>query len=82
MATLVSFRIDGWPAEAALTELGARVFAIARQIPDRNALRISVAFFTTEAEIERFVGAVELLAAHTPASIPPRRRLSILGQDA
>lgn len=82
MATLVTFRIAGWPAEAALTELGARVFAIARQVADRNALRISVAFFTTEAEIERFATAVELLATHTPESIPPRRGLSILGQDA
>ncbi len=82
MATLISFRIGGWPAEEALTELGARVFAIARQIPDRNALRISVAFFTTEAEVERFAGAVELLAAHTPATLPPRRGLAILGQDA
>jgi L-cysteine/cystine lyase len=82
MATLISFRIAGWPAEEALTELGARVFAIARQIPDRNALRISVAFFTTEAEIERFAGAVELLAAHSPETLPPRRGLTMLGQDA
>jgi L-cysteine/cystine lyase len=82
MATLVTFRIAGWPAEAALDELGARVFAIARTIPEIDALRISVGFFTTEEEIERFAEAVELLASHSPTSIPPRRTLTILGQDA
>jgi L-cysteine/cystine lyase len=78
MATLVTFRIDGWPADAALDELGARVFAIARTIPGIDALRLSIGFFTTEEEIERFAGAVELLAAHTPETLPPRRMLSIL----
>ncbi len=82
MATLVSFRIAGWPAERALDELGARVFAIARQLAALDALRISVGFFTTEAEIERFAAAVELLAAHTPETIPPKRGLTVIGQDA
>jgi L-cysteine/cystine lyase len=82
MATLVSFRIAGWPAERALDELGARVFAIARHLAALDALRISVGFFTTDAEIERFAGAVELLAAHTPETIPPKRGLTVIGQDA
>jgi L-cysteine/cystine lyase len=80
MATLVTFRIAGWPAEAALDELGARVFAIARTVPVVDALRISVGFFTSEAELERFVETVSLLAAHTPETLPPRRRLTILGE--
>ncbi len=80
MATLVTFRIAGWPAEAALDELGARVFAIARTVPLVDALRISVGFFTSEAELDRFVDAVALLAAHTPETLPPRRRLMILGE--
>ena len=80
MATLVTFRIRGWSAEAALEELGSRVFAIARTVPSLDAIRISVAFFNTETEIDRFAGAVELLAAHTPESLPPRSRLTILGQ--
>ena len=80
MATLVTFRIAGWPAQAALTELGARVFAIARTIADLDAVRISVGFFTSEDELERLAGAVELLAAHTPESLPPRRRLAMLGE--
>jgi L-cysteine/cystine lyase len=80
MATLVTFRIGGWPAEAALDELGARVFAIARTVPLVDALRISVGFFTSEAELDRFIDAVALLAAHTPETLPPRRRLMILGE--
>ena len=78
MGTLVTFRIAGWSAQAALDELGARVFAIARTIASLDALRISVGFFTSDEEIERFAGAVALLAAHTPATLPPRR-LIILG---
>jgi L-cysteine/cystine lyase len=79
MATLVTFRIAGWPAQAALDELGARVFAVARTIPSLDALRISVGFFTSDEELERLAGTVELLAAHTPDTLPPRRVLAILG---
>ena len=78
MATLVSFRIAGWPVQAALEELGARVFAVARSVPPLGALRISVGAFNTEEELDRFIGAVELLAAHTPETIPPRRTLTML----
>ena len=80
MATLVTFRLRGWDAATALTELAARTFAIARTIPPLDALRISVGFFTTEDEIERVARAVELLAAHTPETLPQRARLTILGQ--
>jgi L-cysteine/cystine lyase len=80
MATLVTFRIAGWPAQAALTELGARVFAIARTIESLDALRISVGFFTSEDEVEQLAGAVELLASHSPDSLPPRRQLAMLGE--
>jgi L-cysteine/cystine lyase len=78
MATLVTFRIAGWEPQTALEELGARVFAVLRTVPLVDALRISVAAFTTEAELDRFLGAVELLAAHTPATVPARRTLTIL----
>lgn len=79
MATLVTFRIGNWPAEAALDELGARVFAVARTVPLVDAVRISIGFFTSESELETFLEAVALLAGHTPATLPPRRRL-ILGE--
>jgi L-cysteine/cystine lyase len=80
MATLVTFRIAGWTADAALDELGARVFAVARTVPLVDGVRISVGFFNTEAELDRLVAAVALLAAHTPETLPPRRGLTILGQ--
>lgn len=80
MATLVTFRIGGWPAQTVLDELGARVFAIARTLPQVDAVRISVGFFNSAAELERFIEAVALLAAHSPASLPPRRRLEVLGE--
>jgi len=82
MGTLVTFRIAGWPADAAVAELGARVFAISRTIPPLDAVRISVGFFNTEEELERFAGAVELLAGHTPATLPPKPRLTIVGQGS
>ena len=82
MGTLVTFRIEGWSAEDAVRELGARVFAITRTIPPLEAVRISVAFFNTAEEIERFAGAVELLAAHTVETLPPKQRLTIVGQGA
>ena len=80
MATLVTFRIAGWGGQAALDELAGRTFTVARTIPSLDAIRLSVGFFTTEAEIERVASTVELIAAHTPASLPPRPRLTILGQ--
>ncbi len=78
MAGLVAFRIAGWSPDAAIDELGARVFAVARTIPLIDALRFSVGFFNSEAELDRVLGTVELLAGHTPKTLPPRRVLSIL----
>lgn len=78
MASLVSFRVAGWPAEELRAELGRRVFAISRTIPDLDALRISVGWFNTEAELDVFVGAVAELAAHTPATLPRRPAMVIV----
>jgi L-cysteine/cystine lyase len=79
MATLVTFRIRRWSCEAALEEIAARTFAIARTIPSLDAIRLSVGFFTTTEEIERVAAAVELLAAHTPDTLPTRPRLTVIG---
>jgi L-cysteine/cystine lyase len=81
MGTLVSFRIAGWPASAVVAELGARAFAIIREVPPVEAARISVGFWNTDEELDRFASAVELLARHTPDTIPPRRTLTMLGSD-
>ena len=80
MATLVTFRIAGGPAEAAFEEISRRSFAIFRTVPI-DALRISVGFYNSEEELERFAATVELVAAHTPATLPPRPSLTIIGQD-
>ncbi|MGK2850364.1 MAG: aminotransferase class V-fold PLP-dependent enzyme [Candidatus Limnocylindrales bacterium] len=80
MATLVTFKVAGWTPDELKAELGARVFAVTRTLPLVNGLRISVGFFNSEDELERFCAAVELLAAHTPETVPARRTLTLLGQ--
>ena len=80
MAGLISFRIRGWDIDTAMEELQTRTFCIMRTLPAVNALRISVGFWATEDEIDRFLDGVRLLAAHTPDTIPPRRTLTIVGQ--
>jgi len=78
MANLISFRIGGWPAQAALDELAARTFAIGRTLPLVDALRISIGFWATQSELDRYVDGVRLLAAHSPESIPARRTLTVV----
>lgn len=78
MASLVTFRVAGWSAQAILDELSARVFVIARVIEDLDAVRFSVGWFNTQEELERALHLVAELAAHTPASMPPRRTLAVL----
>lgn len=79
MAGLVSFRIRGWEPQAAMDELQARTFCIIRTLPLVDALRISIGFWTTEDEVERFLDGVRVLAAHAPETLPPRRTLTIVG---
>jgi L-cysteine/cystine lyase len=79
--TLVTFRIVGWTAAAAVAELGSRAFAIIRDLPAIDAIRISVGFWNTEEELDRFAETVELLAGHGPDTLPPRRTLTVLGSD-
>jgi L-cysteine/cystine lyase len=81
MANLISFRIAGWTADEAFEEISRRSFAIFRTLPT-DALRISVGFYNTEEELERFAATVELVAGHTPETIPPRRTLAMLGEEA
>lgn len=82
MANLVSFRIAGWSAEEALEALSSQLQIIARTVPDRDALRLSVGFFNTEDELEQVVALVGEMARHTPASLPRRPPLVIIRQGA
>ncbi len=81
MATLLAFRLRGWPADVAGEELAKRTFAILGTVPELDALRIGIGFFNSESELERFAAGVELLAGHSPETLPPRQLLAILGQD-
>lgn len=78
--TLVSFRINGWTAKQALAEVGPRAMAVIRDLPMIDALRLSIGFWTTEAELDRVAEVVGHVARHTPDSLPPRR-LAVLGSD-
>jgi len=78
--SIVVFRVAGWPADAVLDELGARIFLLASSVAELDAVRIGVGFFNTEGEIDRLIDGVDLLAAHRPETLPPRRTLAILGE--
>lgn len=80
MGTLVTFRIRGWTAQAALDELSIRTSLIGRTIVSLDAIRISVAFFNTDEELDRVIDGIRLLATHDPESLPPRRTLPIFGE--
>jgi selenocysteine lyase/cysteine desulfurase len=80
LATLVVFRIRGWQPNDALEELGRRTFVIARTIPARDAIRISLGFFNSEAEVGRFCEAVAEIGRHTPETLPRKPALTILGE--
>ena len=82
MATLVTFRLPGWPAERVAEELARRVFASVAIVPAHDAIRISIGFFTGEEELGRFMGAVAELARHTPESLPPRPVIEFLEQPS
>lgn len=78
MATLVTFRLPGWPAELVVRELARRVFASVRSIPGLDAIRLSVGFFSTDEELGRVLDVVAELARYTPSSLPPRPAIEFL----
>ncbi len=81
LATTISLRIGGWSAEEAAAELGRRCFAVLDIDERRDLLRAGVTAWLREDELDRFVAAVGDLASHTPASLPRRPMLTLLGDD-
>jgi L-cysteine/cystine lyase len=77
--TIVSFRVSGWTAEETVAALGRRVFAIVRSIPGLDAVRLSIACFTTVDELRRVLDEVDLMAAHRPDTLPDRPSIQFLG---
>ncbi len=82
MATLVSFRVEGWTGDQVAEELGRRVHAIVRSLPGLDCLRLSVAFFTTEDELRRVLDGVAEIAEHTPVTLPRRPAIEFLDRPA
>ncbi len=78
-AALLAFRIAGWDAEQAVEELSRSVSVIADVDDEADVIRVSVGAWNREDELDRFVARVAELAAHTPASLPRRPSLTIIG---
>ena len=81
MATLVTLRVDGWSCLELRTALARQVFAITRTIDDLDAIRLSIGYYNSEAELGRLVAAVAEIAAHTPDTLPRRPELLVLSAD-
>ena len=63
-AALVSFGLNGWKGEALCSILRERWNIIVKPLPHvREGLRISIAFFLLEEEIDRLLETVQRLAA-------------------
>jgi hypothetical protein len=58
------------------------VFAVVRSIPGLDAVRLSIACFTSVDELERVLDEVELMAAHAPDTLPDRPAIQFLEQSA
>ena len=75
---IAAFRISDWDAESASDELGRSIFAIVETDVEADLIRVSVGAWNRESEIDRFVGRVAELAAHTPQTLPRRPSLTVI----
>jgi L-cysteine/cystine lyase len=82
MATIVTLRLEGWTASRLREELGRRVFAIVGLVPALDAVRLSIAWFNSEEELDRLVNTVAELAEAGPEAPPRRPTLVVLGEGA
>jgi selenocysteine lyase/cysteine desulfurase len=78
-AALLAWSVEGWSAAQATDELSHSVFAILDADPAGERVRAGLGAWNTEDELARFTDRVAELAAHTPASLPRRPSLTILG---
>jgi cysteine desulfurase/selenocysteine lyase len=81
---IVAFAVPGWTAEEVVEELGRRVFAVVGTVRSgldghgRSLLRASLGCFNEPSELDRFAETIELIASHTPESLPRRAPLTLL----
>jgi L-cysteine/cystine lyase len=80
MATLVAFTVVGWTPEQVAEALQRRVHAAVAVVEPIGAVRASVAWFNTEAELGQFVDAVAELARQTPDSLRRLPGLTVLAE--
>jgi L-cysteine/cystine lyase len=81
MATLVSFRVAGWPAAEVVAALARRAHAVTRSVPGHDLVRLSIGFFTSESELDQVLDAVEEIAAHEPGTLPPGPAIEFLAAE-
>ena len=75
---VAAFRVAGWDAESVADDLGRSIFAILECDTEADLVRASVGAWNRESELERFVGRVAELAAHTPRTLPRRPSLTVI----
>jgi selenocysteine lyase/cysteine desulfurase len=78
-AALLAWSIEGWSADQAVEELEHSVFAILDADEEAGLVRAGIGAWNREDELDRLVARVGELAAHTPASLPRRPALTVLG---
>ncbi|MFN8520235.1 MAG: aminotransferase class V-fold PLP-dependent enzyme [Chloroflexota bacterium] len=78
IAATLPFRVEGWTVDEAAAELVRLAHAHVEADGARGVLLASVGAWTREAEVDRFVGAVAEIAAHTPGTLPRRPLLTVL----
>jgi L-cysteine/cystine lyase len=81
MATLVTLRVDGWSCLELRTALARQIFAVTRSIDDFDAVRLSIGYWNSEAELDRLAAAIAEIAAHTPSTLPRRPELLVVSAD-
>jgi selenocysteine lyase/cysteine desulfurase len=78
IAATLPFRVHGWTPDETAAELVRLAHAHVEPDAARGMLLASVGAWTREAEVDRFVGAVADIAAHTPDTLPRRPLLTVL----
>jgi selenocysteine lyase/cysteine desulfurase len=77
-STTLPFSVSGWSAPDVAVELARRVHAHVGVDETRDRVLVGVGAWLREEELDRFVGAIAEIAAHTPETLPRRPLLTIL----
>ncbi len=66
---LITFNLKGYDPARVATKLGQENITI-RFLPYPYALRVSTGFYNTEADVDRFIGALESVLSNNPNDLP------------